>query len=62
MYVCICHAVTDRQIRAAIRDGARHAAQLQDRLKVATGCGSCSQSVAECLARELGGELAKAVA
>lgn len=42
MYVCICKAVTDRQIRQAVELGARSFADLQEALGVATGCGKCA--------------------
>ena len=56
MYVCVCNAVTDRQIRAAVADGAQSIEDLRDRLKVSTCCGRCSdcakriirQSQADC--------------
>ncbi|HTV50033.1 MAG TPA: (2Fe-2S)-binding protein [Steroidobacteraceae bacterium] len=52
MYVCICKAVTDRQIRGAIRQGADTLSELQARLPVATGCGCCRGSVLRLLAEE----------
>jgi bacterioferritin-associated ferredoxin len=42
MYVCICQAVTDREIRDAAEGGARNVRELGQRLGVATGCGSCA--------------------
>ena len=42
MYVCICRAVTDREIREAARDGARSVRDLRNRLGVASGCGRCA--------------------
>lgn len=41
MYVCVCNAVTDRQIRAAAQRGARSLNDLSAELKVATCCGRC---------------------
>lgn len=44
MYVCICNAVTDRDIRdAAQRHGVSTMEELGARLKVATCCGSCRE-------------------
>jgi bacterioferritin-associated ferredoxin len=37
MYICICHGVTDRAIRAAVAQGSR---SLED-VSMATGCGTC---------------------
>lgn len=41
MYVCICNAVTDRDIRDAYTQGARTMPELQAELGVATCCGCC---------------------
>ena len=41
MYVCVCNAVTDREIRGAVKLGARSLGDLQDTLGVATCCGRC---------------------
>lgn len=42
MYVCICHAVTDREIRACIQAGACSMRELRAELKVGTQCGKCA--------------------
>jgi len=41
MYVCVCNAVTDRDIRHAADQGVTTLEQLSTQLKVATCCGSC---------------------
>ena len=51
MYVCVCNAVTDREVRGAIALGARSLKDLQVTLGVATCCGRC----ADC-ARKIVGE------
>lgn len=43
MYVCICHAVTDKQIVAAVEDGAEDITSLADSLGAGTGCGTCRE-------------------
>ena len=43
MYVCICRAVTDSQIREEIGNGACSMRELRQRLGVASECGRCSQ-------------------
>ncbi|NQD37199.1 bacterioferritin-associated ferredoxin [Permianibacter sp. IMCC34836] len=48
MYVCLCKAVTDRQIREAVEQGASSMRDLARELGVATQCGKCG-----CDAREL---------
>jgi len=49
MYVCICNAITDKQIRQAAKAGARNFGDLQLRLGVASGCGSCKEVASEIL-------------
>ncbi len=43
MYVCLCKAVTDRQIRETINGGACTFADIRRELGVATQCGKCGQ-------------------
>ncbi len=50
MYVCICNAITDKQIRKAAESGATDLWALQARLGVASGCGSCKETASEILA------------
>ena len=51
MYVCICQAITESEIAAAIGDGARTVDQLRDRLAAASCCGACTDVVMDCLNR-----------
>lgn len=44
MYVCICKAVTDKQIRRAAAGGVDNLYELREQLGVAAGCGSCAQT------------------
>lgn len=53
MYVCLCHAVTEKELNAAIDGGARSLAELQERLHVSTCCGACVKSIEECLERRV---------
>lgn len=48
MYLCICRAVTERDIRQAAAAGARTVRDLSRQLGVATCCGKCA-----CDARDL---------
>ncbi len=50
MYVCICNAITDKQIRRAAKAGATDLRGLQAKLGVASGCGSCKEAASEILA------------
>ena len=43
MYVCLCKAVTDRQIRETVSNGAGSFADIRRELGVATQCGKCGQ-------------------
>ena len=46
MYVCVCQAVTDRQIREAAQGGARTLKDLRRDLGVTRDCGRCDLSAA----------------
>ncbi|MFK8017039.1 MAG: (2Fe-2S)-binding protein [Gammaproteobacteria bacterium] len=50
MYVCICKAITEKQVRQAASDGARSLQDLQCGLGVATGCGQCAEDACNVLA------------
>ena len=50
MYVCICHAVTERQVAAAIADGATTEDDVGDRTGAGTTCGGCVLRICERLA------------
>jgi bacterioferritin-associated ferredoxin len=53
MLVCHCHALTDRDIRRAIRTtGACNVAEVGDHCGAATGCGGCYELVEEIVACE----------
>lgn len=49
MYVCVCKAVTDHQIRTAIDDGICTRRQLFQCFGVGGDCGRCSKHVKELL-------------
>lgn len=53
MYVCICNAVTDKQIRAEARDGCCSLRELSKRTDCATTCGKCARQAREILADEM---------
>jgi len=44
MYVCLCKAVTDAEIREAAEAGAADVEQLAETLGVGSGCGSCLET------------------
>jgi bacterioferritin-associated ferredoxin len=41
MIVCVCHRVSDRDIARAVQHGCASFDELQDELRVASGCGAC---------------------
>jgi bacterioferritin-associated ferredoxin len=49
MYVCICNAITDKQIRQAADSGATSLWELQKQLGVASNCGSCKEAASQIL-------------
>ena len=53
MYICICNAVTDREIRQAVRLGAKTLHDLREGLGVATQCGKCASCAKGVLREEL---------
>lgn len=44
MYVCVCHAVTDKDIRRAVDGGACSLLDVQNELPVASCCGRCEET------------------
>ena len=44
MYVCLCRAVTDTQIREAANGGADNLERLSDALGVGAHCGCCRET------------------
>ncbi|MFT3849987.1 MAG: (2Fe-2S)-binding protein [Propionivibrio sp.] len=54
MYVCVCKAVTERQVRQAVSDGARSLKDLRRELGVTSDCGQCAVCARQCL-REITG-------
>lgn len=49
MYICICKAVTDKQIRRAAANGADNLGELREKLGVGSGCGDCAEMAQEIL-------------
>lgn len=53
MYVCICNAVTDKQIRASAREGCTSLRALSCQTGCATTCGKCARMAREILVDEM---------
>lgn len=49
MYICVCNAITERQVRACVDAGAASLEDLQCELGVATCCGRCAGTACEYL-------------
>ena len=41
MFVCLCSAITDRQIQDAVDSGVQNVSQLEELWGVGAGCGTC---------------------
>jgi bacterioferritin-associated ferredoxin len=49
MYVCVCQAITERQIHQAAQDGARSLKDLSIRFGITRECGRCAGCARQCL-------------
>jgi bacterioferritin-associated ferredoxin len=49
MYICVCNAISERQVQDAIAQGAADLGDLQAQLGVATCCGHCADTATEYL-------------
>jgi bacterioferritin-associated ferredoxin len=49
VYVCICHAVTEREVHAHIVGGARSEDEIGLRCGAGTSCGSCLDRICDML-------------
>lgn len=60
LYICICNAITERQVRDCARSGARSVDQLASELGVGSGCGRCLECAMDLL-REMHGNVEPAL-
>lgn len=58
MYVCVCNAVTDREIRGAVKLGVRTLDDLSATLGVATCCRRCTDCAQQVLDEAVGAGVA----
>jgi bacterioferritin-associated ferredoxin len=49
MYICICSAVTERQIHQAVKAGATSMQDLRNTLNITADCGRCAPCARKCL-------------
>jgi len=47
MYVCMCEAVTDHEIRRAVENGASSVSEVMACTRAGTKCGACRAEIAE---------------
>jgi len=52
MYICVCHQITDRQIRRAVAQGASTLGEVQLQLPVGGCCGRCVDSARAVIAEQ----------
>ena len=50
MYVCLCRAVTESEVRTAVAEGACDTEQVAVRCGAGTGCGGCRDALRQLLA------------
>ena len=62
MYVCLCKAITDTDIREAVDQGAVHVGHLAERCGLGTGCGRCQDTAEQLIEEHLAESLAFAAA
>jgi len=60
MYVCLCRAVTDADIRQAADAGVADVNQLVETLGVGANCGACLEAAQSIMKARLAGQLAYA--
>ncbi|GGI70478.1 (2Fe-2S)-binding protein [Shewanella hanedai] len=53
MYVCLCHAVTDTQIKEAVSQGDGSLSDVKKRLGVGDQCGKCVKMATQIIQRQL---------
>ncbi|HEY4137581.1 MAG TPA: (2Fe-2S)-binding protein [Casimicrobiaceae bacterium] len=53
MYICLCNAITDRDIVKAAEQGARSSEDLMHNLGVGLGCGRCTSCAKSLLSETL---------
>jgi bacterioferritin-associated ferredoxin len=54
LYICICNAITERQVRECAQAGTRSVDELTVKLGVGAGCGRCRECAAELLLEACG--------
>ena len=58
MVLCICRSVTDREVDAAVRDGARSLGDVAEMNGAGTDCGCCRKVLEQRIERACAGDCA----
>jgi len=61
MYVCICHGVTERDVRKAAQEGCRDLHELTMRTGCGASCGTCRDLASSILAESQASEASSSV-
>lgn len=61
MYVCICKAISDQDIKSAVIDGADDIEKVAEQLGAGTGCGTCREFAQEVIDQTLAERFSYAV-
>jgi bacterioferritin-associated ferredoxin len=56
--LCVCQSVTDREVEAAIREGARSLSDVSDACGAGSDCGGCRRAIEQRLDGPFGGSCA----
>lgn len=59
MYVCLCNAVTESDIKQAVDSGANCLKHIASELNVGTKCGSCTCDAKRCISEALEAQIGK---
>ncbi len=51
MYVCICHAITEKDVKKAVSQGACTLSMLSEQTQLGTQCGNCRGFATEMLTK-----------
>ncbi|MET0660803.1 MAG: (2Fe-2S)-binding protein [Steroidobacteraceae bacterium] len=62
MYVCVCRAISERQIRESVHRGASSLEEVKRLLPVASCCGCCEETARELVQSEVRSKAQPAVA
>jgi bacterioferritin-associated ferredoxin len=56
MIICLCEAVSDSALKAAIGQGSRTVKQVGDACRAGTDCGACCKDIAELIRTTTGSQ------